>query len=59
MKTSSKDEDERRLQDVFINTYVCWGCSGEFSDGKGAFYNGNESDNSDNDDENYNENNEQ
>ena len=31
----------------------------EFSDGKGEFYNGNESDNSDNDDENYNENNEQ
>ena len=26
-----------------------------FSDGKDAFYNGNESDNSDNDDENYNE----
>ena len=31
----------------------------EFSDGEGAFCNGNESDNSDNDDENYNENNEQ
>ena len=31
----------------------------EFSDSKSAFYNGNESDNSDNDDENYNENNEQ
>ena len=32
----------------------------QFSDGKGAFYNGNESDNnSDNDDENYNVNNEQ
>ena len=31
----------------------------EFSDDKGAFYNGKESDNSDNDDENYNENNEQ
>ena len=30
----------------------------EFSDGKGAFYNGNGSDNSDNYDENYNENNE-
>ena len=28
---------------------------GDFSDGKDAFYNGNESDNSDNDDENYNE----
>ena len=27
----------------------------EFSDGKGAFYNGNGSDNSDNDDDNYNE----
>ena len=31
----------------------------EFSDGKGAFYDGNESDNTDNDDENYNENNKQ
>ena len=31
----------------------------EFLDGKGAFYNGNESDDSDNDDGNYNENNEQ
>ena len=31
----------------------------EFSDGKGAFYNGNESNNSDSDDENYSENNEQ
>ena len=30
-----------------------------FLDGKGAFFNGNESDGSDNDDENYNENNEQ
>ena len=30
----------------------------EFLDSKGAFYNGNESDDSDNDDENYNENNE-
>ena len=28
-------------------------------DGKGAFHNGSESDDSDNDDENYNENNEQ
>ena len=27
----------------------------EFSDGKGAFYSGNESDNSDNDDENFND----
>ena len=34
------------------------GWSVEFSDGKGLFYNGNESDNSDNDN-NYNENNEQ
>ena len=24
MKTSSKDEDERRLQDVFIKSNVCW-----------------------------------
>ena len=24
MKTSSEDEDERRLQDVFIKTNVCW-----------------------------------
>ena len=24
-KTSSKDKDERRLQDVFIKTDVCWG----------------------------------
>ena len=31
----------------------------EFSDGKSTFYNGNESDNSDNDYENFNENNEQ
>ena len=31
----------------------------EFSGGKDAFYNGNKSDNIDNDDENYNENNEQ
>ena len=31
----------------------------EFLDGKCAFYNGNESDDSDNDDENYSENNEQ
>ena len=23
-KTSSEDEDERRLQDVFIKTNVCW-----------------------------------
>ena len=30
-----------------------------FLDGKGAFFNGNESDGSDNDDENHNENNEQ
>ena len=29
----------------------------EFLEGKGAFYNGNESNNSGNDDENYNENN--
>ena len=25
-KTSSKDKDERRLQDVFIKTNVCWEC---------------------------------
>ena len=31
----------------------------EFSDGKGAFYSGNESDNSDNDDGNYNGDNKQ
>ena len=31
----------------------------EFLDGKDAFYNGNENDDSDYDDENYNENNEQ
>ena len=31
----------------------------EFLDGKGAFYSGNESDGSDNNNENYNENNEQ
>ena len=31
----------------------------EFLEGKGAFYNGSESDDSDNDDENYNENNDQ
>ena len=31
----------------------------EFSDDKGAFYNGSESDDSDNDAKNYNENNEQ
>ena len=31
----------------------------EFLDGKGAFDNGSESDDSDNDDENYNENNDQ
>ena len=31
----------------------------QLSDGKGAFYNGNESDNKENGDENYNENNEQ
>ena len=31
----------------------------EFSDGKDAFYNGSESDDSDNDAKNYNENNEQ
>ena len=31
----------------------------EFSDGESAFYNGNESDNSYNTDENYNENNEE
>ena len=24
IKTSSEDEDERRLQDVFIKTNVCW-----------------------------------
>ena len=24
LKTSSKDEDERRLQDVFIKIHVCW-----------------------------------
>ena len=24
LKTSSKDEDERRLQDVFIKINVCW-----------------------------------
>ena len=24
LKTSSEDEDERRLQDVFIKTNVCW-----------------------------------
>ena len=24
LKTSSKDEDERRLQDVFIKANVCW-----------------------------------
>ena len=39
--------------------FYCRILSVEFSDGKGAFYNGNESDNSDNDNENYNENNEQ
>ena len=27
IKTSSEDEDERRLQDVFIKTNVCWVCS--------------------------------
>ena len=26
IKTSSEDEDERRLQDVFIKTNVCWPC---------------------------------
>ena len=50
-------------------TKFCWNRQGiilqqrewlvEFSDGKDAFYNGNESDNSDNDDENCKENNEQ
>ena len=30
IKTSSEDEDERRLQDVFIKTNVCWVCSNEF-----------------------------
>ena len=27
IKTSSEDEDERRLQDVFIKTNVCWASS--------------------------------
>ena len=46
---------------VIHNTYILQyrGWLVEFPDGKGAFYIGNESDNSDNEDENYNENNEQ
>ena len=28
LKTSSEDEDERRLQDVFVKTNVCWDISG-------------------------------
>ena len=26
LKTSSEDEDKRRLQDVFIKTDICWDC---------------------------------
>ena len=32
MKTSSEDEDERRLLDVFIKTNVCWDSSITFDD---------------------------
>ena len=34
MKTSSEDEDERRLEDVFIKTNVCWDTPKSFHGGQ-------------------------